>query len=188
MTEKTIRNFSAFGVVFTFVLGTLLHFVYDWFPSPLSRVVGAFNESTWEHLKLLVFPMLLFTIIEYIGYGREICGFFPIKIFSVLLGMFVIVASFYTYTGVVGSNYLICDIAVFLLGILASYWFAYEKLKKNLLLANEFSCTLKKPDGFFSHPAVSFLSFLLLISLIVCFIYFSYHAPNLPLFMPPEGH
>ncbi len=185
MKEKTIYIFGAVGAVFTFTLGTILHFVSDWFSSPLFRVIGAANESTWEHLKLLAFPMLLFSLIEYIGYGKEIHGFFSIKIFSILIGMFVIVAAFYTYTGICGNNFLICDIAVFILGILAAYWFACRKLQKSLFSGNEFSYTLKKPDGFFRHPAVSFLAFLLLLALIVCFIYFSFYPPDIALFTPP---
>ena len=47
------------------VLGTLGHFAYDW--SGKSLPVGAFcavNESTWEHMKLLFFPVLLFTAVQ----------------------------------------------------------------------------------------------------------------------------
>ena len=47
------------------VLGTLDHFAYDW--SGKSLPVGAFcavNESTWEHMKLLFFPVLLFTAVQ----------------------------------------------------------------------------------------------------------------------------
>ena len=39
------------------VAGTLLHFVYEWFGGNVWAVIGAVNESTWEHLKLLFFPV-----------------------------------------------------------------------------------------------------------------------------------
>ena len=55
-------NFQTyFGIGFVLVLGTFSHFFFDW--SGENRLVGIFaavNESTWEHLKLLFFPALLF--------------------------------------------------------------------------------------------------------------------------------
>ena len=45
------------------ILGTLSHFVYGL--SGENRFIGLFfpvNESTWEHMKLAFFPMLLFTM------------------------------------------------------------------------------------------------------------------------------
>ena len=52
------------GILFVAIFGTLLHFMYEW--SGHKRFVSIFaavNESTWEHLKLVFFPMLLTTII-----------------------------------------------------------------------------------------------------------------------------
>ena len=53
-------------ILFSLVLGTLLHFTYEW--SGENLFVGSFsavNESVWEHLKLVFFPMLITTIIIY---------------------------------------------------------------------------------------------------------------------------
>jgi hypothetical protein len=47
------------------LLGTLLHFAYDF--SGQNFVVGLFsaiNESTWEHLKLLFMPFLLTLVVK----------------------------------------------------------------------------------------------------------------------------
>lgn len=41
------------------VLGTALHFLYDWVPNALTALVAPVNESVWEHLKLLFYPTLL---------------------------------------------------------------------------------------------------------------------------------
>lgn len=40
-------------------VGTGLHFLYDLLPSPITAVFAPVNESVWEHLKLLYWPMLL---------------------------------------------------------------------------------------------------------------------------------
>ncbi len=72
MDKNKIKNYQIFSIVFTFILGTLLHFTYNL--SGENIIVGSFsaiNESVWEHLKLLYFPMLLTLIIGYFGVGKD---------------------------------------------------------------------------------------------------------------------
>ena len=38
--------------------GTLLHFLFRWFPNPILALVSPVRESVWEHVKLLYFPLL----------------------------------------------------------------------------------------------------------------------------------
>ena len=48
-------------------VGTLWHFVYDWTGD--NHFIGFFfpvNESTWEHLKLIFFPAIIYSVIEYL--------------------------------------------------------------------------------------------------------------------------
>ena len=66
MMNKRILKLEAIGFIFTSVLGTLMHFFYEW--SGNNTFVGLFcpvNESPYEHLKLLFFPALFYFIIEY---------------------------------------------------------------------------------------------------------------------------
>lgn len=110
------------GFIFVTVIGTILHFAYDW--SGHNRFVGILspvNESTWEHLKLLFTPMLLYSIVEYLVIGKKYSNFIPAKLFGMLFGMFVIVDVFYTYTGIIGNHFLLADILTFLLGVAAAY-------------------------------------------------------------------
>lgn len=44
--------------VLTSLAGTALHFLYDAVPTPLTALFSPINESVWEHLKLLFWPML----------------------------------------------------------------------------------------------------------------------------------
>ena len=62
---KRLNGWSLAGFLAVSVLGTLAHFCYEWSGEKL--LVGAFcavNESTWEHMKLLFFPALLFTMVQ----------------------------------------------------------------------------------------------------------------------------
>ncbi len=38
--------------------GVLLHFLFTWFPNPVTALVSPVRESVWEHVKLLYFPLL----------------------------------------------------------------------------------------------------------------------------------
>ena len=39
-------------------LGVLLHFLYGWFPGPVTALISPARESLWEHLKILFYPLL----------------------------------------------------------------------------------------------------------------------------------
>ena len=96
--------------------GTILHFLYDWagqniLASPFSGI----NESTWEHMKLLFFPALLFTMIQ-IAAARERDGAIPaVRAVSITAGLLLIPVLYYTYTGILGRHVLWADIAIFYL-------------------------------------------------------------------------
>lgn len=71
MNKRKIRNYQIVSIIFVCILGTLLHFTYEL--SGENQLVASFsavNESVWEHLKLLFFPMLLSTIIGYVYIGK----------------------------------------------------------------------------------------------------------------------
>ena len=58
------KNVIAFFIIG--ILGTLSHFIYEWTGENL--IAGYFfnvNESTWEHLKLLFFPTVTYSVFEY---------------------------------------------------------------------------------------------------------------------------
>ena len=42
----------------TMVGGTLLHFVHDWLPNPVTALFSPINESLWEHVKIIFWPVL----------------------------------------------------------------------------------------------------------------------------------
>ena len=96
------------------MLGTLLHFTYDL--SGGNKIVGAFsavNESTWEHLKLIFFPMILFSVFEYFLAKDKGNCFISSKVLGTISGMILIVALFYTLTGITGAELGFINIIIF---------------------------------------------------------------------------
>ena len=110
------------GFVFTGILGTLLHFLFDWTTGSLpAALVSAVNESIWEHMKLLFYPMVLFAWVEYKAWGREVASFWCIKLLGILTGLAVIPVLYYTYTGILGRSADWFNITIFFLAAMGVY-------------------------------------------------------------------
>ena len=107
---------------YTELLGSLLHFVYGWSGgSVLAAGFSAVNESTWEHMKLLFFPVFLLTLVQTcIRRSADAC--IPaVRAISVFIGLGLIPMLYYTYTGIVGTHTLWADIAVFILAAAGTF-------------------------------------------------------------------
>lgn len=67
MKDTRWRTWEIISLFWTLAAGNLLHFVYDWTGSSVAAALfSAVNESTWEHMKLLAVPWILFSLVEYI--------------------------------------------------------------------------------------------------------------------------
>ena len=59
-----IKKWVIISILICLILGTLLHFTYDWSgENKIVAIFSAVNESTWEHLKLTFYPMTLMALI-----------------------------------------------------------------------------------------------------------------------------
>lgn len=165
--KKKIIKFQIFSSIFTMILGTLLHFTFEW--SGNNSFVAAFsavNESTWEHLKLIFFPMILTTIIGYFYIGKNTSNFLCSKLIGIITAILFTVIFFYTYTGILGTNFAFIDISIFFIAVLLGEYITYK------LLLSDFSCN-------------KIISLLLLIILLFCFVLFTYFPPKIGLFKDP---
>ena len=124
---KRLKYYTLGGILFVLVFGTLSHFVYEW--SGDNRSLGLFfpvNESTWEHMKLCFFPMLAYGIFMRQRLQPEypcISSALPV---GILAGTLLIPILFYTYSGVIGQNFLPADIAVFFISVLLAFLIVYK--------------------------------------------------------------
>ena len=156
------------GILFVSVLGTLLHFTYRWSGRNASDVYKRqVNESVWEHMKLLFFPMLLFGLWSLKGV-TDACRLSAFHA-GLLMGTLLMPVLFYSYTSVLGRSILAVDITLFYICVIAAF-LIYRGLSG--------SCLLEK----YSHMT-SMTVFLLLI----CFLLFTYFPPGFSIFKDPEG-
>ncbi len=147
------------------ITGTLSHFLYDWTGN--NHIIGLFtpvNESIWEHMKLLFFPMLLYSLFIIIKFQRKYPCITSALFFGILIGTMLIPILFYAYTVILGKDIFILDIATFILSIIIAFWLSYK-----LTL----SCKLESYTFFLCYViCIIFISFILL----------TYHPPKGSLF------
>lgn len=67
-----MKKIKIIGILIIFVLSILSHFMYTWFPNSIFSIIFPVNESIWEHMKLIVTPVFLFAIFEYILYRKKL--------------------------------------------------------------------------------------------------------------------
>ncbi len=108
------------------LIGILAHFLYEL--SNHNKVVGLFtavNESTWEHIKIVLTPLFLFGLFDGFRFGT-FDNYFIGKSLSVLLPIIFIPIVFYTYRYFTKKHILMVDISIFLVSIiLAQMTFYY---------------------------------------------------------------
>ena len=137
--EIRIKKYMISGIVFTSAAGILSHFLYQWSgKNPLLALISPVNESTWEHMKLIFFPMLLFSLFASTRLKEAAPSLTGALILGNLLGTLSIPILFYTYTGITGQNFFIADLAVFFTAVLTA-WGAAWKLRDS---AKVFRCRI----------------------------------------------
>ena len=148
--------------------GTILHFLYDWTGgSILAAPFSGVNESTWEHMKLLFWPMLVFAIVQSFFF-RDRKDFWCVKVRGILLGLTLIPVIFYTYNGVIGRSPDWINIVIFFLSAAISYIF-----ETRLFNAATLPCRSPK------------IPFAVLAVIALLFVVFTFATPQIGIFKDP---
>lgn len=166
--HKKLCLCSLAGILFVSSAGCLMHFVYEW--SGRNFVLGLFapvSESTWEHMKLAYFPMLLFFLVEYIFLYKSYPRLLKADLAGILAGTLLIPVIFYTYTGILGTHNLPLDILTFIISAAAGLYVR---------------CRCVLADKRRTH---TFYYFICVLVLGVSFLIFTYYPPDLALFVSP---
>lgn len=112
--DRRVLRWELGGVIPIILVGSLLHFAFDWSNQwALVAVFAAVNESVWEHLKLAFWPMLGWALIERRFLDTPSGPFWAAKSIGLLIASTSIVAVFFTYVAVLGRNVLILDLATY---------------------------------------------------------------------------
>ena len=168
MKDTRWRTWEIIGLFWTLAAGNLLHFVYDWTGSSVAAALfSAVNESTWEHMKLLAVPWILFSLVEYIVLRSG--GIAGPRAVGLLVGLAAIPLLFYGYKGIVGQGNMIVDILIFQVSVLLSFWVSWSLQKRRRL----------------SGAGWTVLGLLVLLGVWALFLLFTFRAPDLAVFVDP---
>jgi len=165
-----LLSLEILGAIFVIIIGSIFHFIFDWFNQwPPIGAIAPVNESVWEHLKLVFWPLIFFSIIEYFPLKGEAHNFVLAKFIAIIIAEVTILVTFYSYTAILGTELLIVDILSFIIGVILGYLVSYKILKVKQL-----------PNW------TTIISFIAIILLGIIFVVFTYYPPQIPLFQDPE--
>ncbi len=167
--KKRLFFWQVAGFIFTCILGTLLHFLYDWTGgNVITALVSGVNESTWEHMKLMFYPMAVFSIIQYKFIGSNYLKFWSIKLTGLVLSLILIPIFYYTYTGIFGVNADWFNITIFFLCAAIAYFAEYKLFQ----IEKGFDINTKT-------------ALIILVAISLLFTANTFSPPEIPLFQDP---
>ena len=165
--KKHLFLWQCVGFTATVALGSLLHFLFEWTGAFSLAPISAVNESTWEHMKILFVPMLIFACVQFHFFRAEYPSFWWTKLIGILVGILAIPCLFYTFNGAFGKTPDWLNITFFFLSAAAAYFVEYLLFRGNFTLR------------------YSWIAFALLLLLVVLFTAFTFYPPKVPLFQDP---
>ena len=157
-----------YSVPFLFIIGSLFHFAYYF--TGKNIIVGFFtpiNESIWEHIKLILTPLLLWWILYYVfnhkKYNINKDRWFNATFFSIITGIILVPALYYLYIGALGIESLVIDVLILFFSILFAQLVGYH---------------------FYKHlKGINYLApIILLIIIVTIFMIFTVSPPDFPIF------
>ena len=131
---KQLKLCTIIGIIFVIAIGSLAHFMYEW--TDHSFVIGLFapvNESVREHMKLVFFPMLVYSIFMNSKFRKSYPGITASLCLGIITGTLLVPLFFYGYTAVIGHDAFALDIADFVLSIVIGFTVAYKLAPSRLL-------------------------------------------------------
>ena len=174
MTEsynrKLLSKYSIAGIIVVSVMGTIAHFVYEW--TGQNKLIGLFtavNESTWEHMKLLFFPMLLYYVFVWLKVRKRAPEALPALLIAILIGTCLIPVLFYTYTGILGFMITAANLAIYYVSVITAFIIFY-------LIATH--CRFEE---------VNIILYFIITLFICMFFLFTYDPPELGIFIDPAS-
>lgn len=153
------------GYIVVCTLGVLSHFAFDFIKIDYLKAVFPSNESIFEHLKLFIFPALLYMLVD-IVITKNKTGILSSYISGIIVASIFMICSYYTYSGIVGQDNSIINILIFFICVGIIFFYRYKKI------------TLF--EG--ANSVIALIVFLLIIEI------FSFYPTDINLFQNPTPH
>lgn len=168
--QKVQKSLIYYGIPIISILGMFFHFLFDLVSqNVIFSLIAPVNESVWEHLKLVFFPVVIYWMISYWllkkEYDPSINHWIKGLCAGVFSGMFLVVFAHYGILGAFGSIGTAIDIAIFVLSIALT----------QLVGFNVYNVSTNQQLWFY-------VSLFLLLLFVVAFALFTYNPPRILFF------
>ena len=201
-SAKNLKILTIISAITTSVMGILFHFAYDFLGQ--NKIAGLFfpiNESTWEHLKLLYFPMLISIIVGSFfifpkkssyesnksaascnGQSCYIVGLAS----GIYAGCIAIIVLFYTLNGIFGKTPDWLNITIYFVSVIIAHICFYDYAVKPL--DNTYEYHNRKNNQKCSNCAgiPVWLAIFAITALCVLFFVFTIYTPEIGIFKAPS--
>lgn len=131
-----MKRIKIIGVFIIFGLSFLSHFMYDWIPNSIFSILFPVNESIWEHMKLIVTPVLIFSLFEYIIYRKKNIHFNNFLLsygISMILGIIIYLIIYLPIDYIFGHSAIVAIgllfITFIIVEIISYYLMNYREIK-----------------------------------------------------------
>lgn len=166
--KRRLWRWQLAGFLLTGIAGVVLHFLYDWTDKSLViALFSAVNESIFEHMKLLFFPMFVFALFQSCFFAKIYKTFWSVKLVGILIGIVLIPIIYYLYTLVLGYSVDWFNITIFFIADAVAYYVEFKLLK-----------------GDFNFGFSKF-SLIILVFIAVVFMVLTFSPFEIPLFQDP---
>ena len=155
------------GLIFEMIIGTIGHFLYE--KSGNNKIIGFFfskNESTWEHMKLGITPIILWTTVMLLTGDTN--NLFFAKFINIIVFSFSLLILYTTLKFFIKKDILILDIVIFYLSLVIGCIVSIKIINIDNL-------------GFF----INFISLISIIFVIYLYYLFNKKTPNWFIFKIP---
>lgn len=156
------------GIPALFVIGTFMHFLYDFTGKHIIfAMISAVNESIWEHLKMVLLPVILWWSIYYLIKIKtqtiDKNKWFTAALIALFTSLISIPMLYYFYTGAFGVELLAVDISILFISVLLGQLIGLHFYK-------------------YSTGINFIIPLCIFISLILIFILTTFYPPTIPFF------
>lgn len=150
------------------IIGTLLHFTHGWLDKGLTiHFFSAVNESTWEHMKMLVAPTILVTVFQDLAIGHQYVNLFNGVVILLIIELISIPLLFEFSKLIFKKVPLVLTILTFYISIFLGLLCEYMVLTNGLILIPEW------------------LALVIGSTIVILFGVFTFHTPRLGIFKDP---
>jgi hypothetical protein len=168
LNRKKILAWEMSGILFIIMLGSAFHFVFE-LSGGIKAValIGAVNESVWEHLKIGFWPAFIWAVVEFFVFGKKAVNFILAKGVSfTLLG--ILITGIYYASEAIGIEGFIIHAVNFTVSIAIA-----QIVSCRIILIQKFS------------RALNIIGSLLVVINILAFSLLTYFPLRMPLFKDP---